>query len=317
MPALLILGVVAGVYVLTIVVDALRSLRRRKLRGKRRGAQWRRRLPIALIAGAIVSLLFAFGQVRLDKQVTSGTVVLAIDVSHSMGATDVEPNRLAAAEAAASSFLDRVPVGFRVGLATFSATSAVPVAPTSDRTQVSDALGSLAVDTGTGTVIGDGLSAALDAIQADRGGGDRPAAVVLLSDGMDSGSSIPPEDAAARARQMDVAVYTVAIGQPASEASAVAGGSASAAAPSDVLAGIAEATGAKAYTTQTAGPAHPGVQRARFAAVDRARDRRERRTVRDRCDRDDAHRRGGAPGRDTRPLRVTDLVLHDVTDPVA
>ena len=253
MPALLILGVVAVVYVLTIVVDALRSLRRRKLRGKRRGAQWRRRLPIALIAGAIVSLLFAFGQVRLDKQVTSGTVVLAIDVSHSMGATDVQPNRLAAAEVAATSFLDRLPAGFRVGLATFSATSAVPVAPTSDRTQVSDALGSLAVDTGTGTVIGDGLSAALDAIEADRNGGDRPAAVVLLSDGMDSGSSIPPEDAAARARQLDVAVYTVAIGQPASEASAVAGGSASAAAPSDVLAGIAEETGAKAYTTQTAG----------------------------------------------------------------
>ena len=48
-------------------------------------------------------------------------------------------------------------------------------------------------------------------------------------------------------------MYTVAIGQPASEASAVAGGSASAAAPSDVLAGIAEETGAKAYTTQTAG----------------------------------------------------------------
>ena len=253
MPALLILGVVAVVYVLTIVVDALRSLRRRKLHGKRRGAQWRRRLPIALIAGAIVSLLFAFGQVRLDKQVTSGTVVLAIDVSHSMGATDVQPNRLAAAEVAATSFLDRVPAGFRVGLATFSVTSAVPVAPTSDRTQVSDALGSLAVDTGTGTVIGDGLSAALDAIQADRNGGDRPAAVVLLSDGMDSGSSIPPEDAAARARQLDVAVYTVAIGQPASEASAVAGGSASAAAPSDVLARIAEETGAKAYTTQTAG----------------------------------------------------------------
>ncbi len=252
-PALLILGVMAVVYVLTIAVDAVRSLRRRKLYGKRRGSQWRRRLPIALIAGAIVSLLFAFGQVRLDKQVTSGTVVLAIDVSHSMGATDVQPNRLAAAEVAATTFLDRLPAGFRVGLATFSVTSAVPVAPTSDRTQVSDALGSLAVDTGTGTVIGDGLSAALDAIQADRNGGDRPAAVVLLSDGMDSGSSIPPEDAAARARQLDVAVYTVAIGQPASDASAAATASASVPAPSDVLAGIAQETGAKAYTTQTAG----------------------------------------------------------------
>jgi Ca-activated chloride channel family protein len=154
---------------------------------------------------------------------------------------------------AATAFLDRVPAGFRVGLATFSATSAVPVSPTSDRMRVSDALGSLAVDAGTGTVIGDGLSAALDAIDADRNGGDRPAAIVLLSDGMDSGSSIPPEDAAARARRSDVAVYTVAIGQPSSEAAPVAGVSASVVAPSDVLARIAEATGAKAYTTQTAG----------------------------------------------------------------
>ena len=140
MPALLILGVVAVVYVLTIVVDALRSLRRRKLRGKRRGAQWRRRLPIALIVGAIVSLLFAFGQVRLNRQVTSGTVVLAIDVSHSMGATDVQPNRLAAAKVAADVVPRPAAAGFRVGLATFSASSVVPIAPTSDRTQVPEAL---------------------------------------------------------------------------------------------------------------------------------------------------------------------------------
>ena len=102
-------------------------------------------------------------------------------------------------------------------------------------------------------MIGDGLSAALDAIQADRNGGDRPAAVVLLSDGMDSGSTIPPEDAAARARRLGVAVYTVAIGQPASGASAAAGGVGVGRGAVDVLARIAQTTGAKAYTTQTAG----------------------------------------------------------------
>ena len=137
-----------------------------------------------------MSLLFAFGQVRIDRQVTAGTVVLAIDVSHSMGSSDVLPNRLAAAQVAAAAFLDRLPAGFRVGLATFSVSSAVPVFPTSDRARVASAVGSLAVDTGTGTVIGDGLSSALDAIQTDRGDGDRPAAVVLLSDGRDSGSTI-------------------------------------------------------------------------------------------------------------------------------
>ncbi|MGZ5306613.1 MAG: VWA domain-containing protein [Actinomycetota bacterium] len=256
LPALLILAAVVATYVLVIVVDAVASVRRRKLRGKRRGSRWRRRLPVALVVGAIVSLLFAFGRVRLDRRVTSGTVVLAIDVSHSMGATDVQPNRLAAAKVAAATFLDRLPVGFRVGLATFSVTSAVPIAPTSDRTRVSAALGSLAVDPGTGTVIGDGLSAALDAIQADRGQeGDRPAAVVLLSDGMDSGSTIPPEQAASRAAELSVPVFTVAIGQPPTEPSGVSastGGSAAAGAPSDVLARIADETGAKAYTTQTA-----------------------------------------------------------------
>ena len=209
---------------------------------------------MALIVGVIVSLIFAFGQVRLDREVSSGTVVLAIDVSHSMGATDVQPDRLSAAKVAAEAFLDRLPAGFRVGLATFSASSEVPVAPTSDRTRVAAALGSLAVDPETGTVIGDGLSAALDAIQADRDGSDRPAAVVLLSDGMDSGSTIPPEQAASRARDLSVAVFTVAIGQPpeVSGVSGSTGGSATAGPPPDVLAQIAEETGAKTYTTQTA-----------------------------------------------------------------
>jgi Ca-activated chloride channel homolog len=255
LPALLILAAGAIAYGLVVLVDAVRSFRWRKLRGKRRGSQWRRRLPVALVVGALVSLLFAFGQVRFDRRVTSGTVMLAMDVSHSMGATDVQPNRLAAARVAAATFLDRLPAGFRVGLATFSAASAVPIAPTSDRSKVAAALGSLNVDTGTGTVIGDGLSAALDAIQADRvGDPDRPAAVVLLSDGQDSGSTIPPEQAASKAHQLNVSVFTVAIGQASADPSGVSssiGGSVTAA-PSDVLARIAETTDAKAYTTQTA-----------------------------------------------------------------
>jgi Ca-activated chloride channel homolog len=256
LPALLILVAVVAAYGLVVLVDALTSLRRRKLRGKRRGSQWRRRLPVALVAGAIASLLFAFGQVRLDRRVTSGTVVLAIDVSHSMGSTDVQPNRLAAARVAAATFLERLPAGFRVGLATFGVDDAVPIAPASDRARVAAALELLTVHPGTGTVIGDGLSSALDAIQADRGeDGDRPAAVVLLSDGMDSGSTIPPEDAASRARELNVSVFTVAIGEATSQPSgdpASTGESASAGVPSDVLAQIAEETGAKAYTTQTA-----------------------------------------------------------------
>ena len=248
-PALLILVAAAVAYGVVVVIDAMVARRRRKLRGKRRGPQWRRRLPVALVVGAIVSLLFAFGQVRIDRQVTAGTVVLAIDVSHSMGSTDVPPNRLAAAQVAAAAFLERLPAGFRVGLATFSVSSAVPVLPTSDRARVATALGALTVDTGTGTVIGDGLSSALDALQTDRGDGDRPAAVVLLSDGRDSGSTIPPARAAARAAELGVPVYTVTIGE------ALAGSSPSTgvtpASSTDVLGEMAERTGGESFTTST------------------------------------------------------------------
>jgi Ca-activated chloride channel homolog len=252
-PALLILVAGGIAYGVVMVIDAIVGRRRRKLHGKRRGPQWRRRLPVALIVGAIVSLLFAFGQVRIDRQVTAGTVVLAIDVSHSMGSTDVQPNRLAAAQVAANAFLDRLPAGFRVGLATFSVSSSVPVLPTSDRSRVATALSALAVDTGTGTVIGDGLSSALDAIQADRGdAGDRPAAVVLLSDGQDSGSTIPPVQAAARAADLGIPVYTVAIGEA---TSASPGPSVSTGATpdssTDVLGEMAESTGARSFTTST------------------------------------------------------------------
>jgi Ca-activated chloride channel homolog len=253
LPALLILTAAAVAYGLVLVIDAIRGRRRRTLRGKRRGSQWRRRLPVALVVGAVVSLLFAFGQVRINRQITAGTVVLAIDVSHSMGSTDVQPNRLAAAQVAATAFLDRLPAGFRVGLATFSVSSAVVVVPTSDRSRVASALDSLGVDTGTGTVIGDGLSAALDAIQADRGDeADRPAAVVLLSDGRDSGSTIAPELAASRAADLGVLVYTVAIGEAPSEST---GPSASTGVPlsasNDILGQVALTTGAHAYTTNT------------------------------------------------------------------
>lgn len=252
-PALLILVAGAIAYGVVMAVDAIVGRRRRKLHGKRRGPQWRRRLPVALVVGAIVSLLFAFGQVRIDREVTAGTVVLAIDVSHSMGSSDVQPNRLAAAQVAASAFLDRLPSGFRVGLATFSVSSSVPVLPTSERSRVATALSALAVDTGTGTVIGDGLSSAVDAIQADRGEtGERPAAVVLLSDGQDSGSTIPPVQAAARAADLGIPVYTVAIGEA---TTASPGPSASTGATPDrspdVLGEMAESTGARSFTTST------------------------------------------------------------------
>jgi len=227
-----------------MVIDAVDARRRRRmLRGVRRGPQWRRRLPAALMAGAVASLAVAFAQFQLNGQVTDGTVVLAIDVSRSMAATDVKPDRLTAAESAAQGFVDRLPVGFRVGLVSFSNESSVVVAPTTDRSSVRNELTTLAIPPSNGTVIGDGLSAALDTITADRqGDANRPAAIVLLSDGQDSGSTISPDQAATRAERLGIPVYTVAIGQPSTGDGSV-----------NLLGQIAERTGAKAFTTSTAG----------------------------------------------------------------
>ena len=257
--ALLILAAALITYGFLMVVDAIKSHRRQRLRGARRGSQqWRKRLPVALVVATVASLGFALAQVQLNRQVTTGTVVLAIDVSRSMNATDVQPNRLAAAKIAAGGFLERLPTGFRVGVVTFSSESAVPIAPTADRAEVQRELTSLAIATSNGTVIGDGLSSALDAIEADRGQDEkRPAAVVLLSDGRDSGSTIPPDDAATRARQLGVPVYTVAIGEaPTGESATGTTGTSGASGNNtsgDLLSRIAQQTGAKAYTTRTAG----------------------------------------------------------------
>ncbi len=225
---------------------------RHRPRGPRRikpRSPWRRRLPIVFIAGAILCLVVAFAQVRLHRQVTTGTVVLAVDVSRSMKAADVEPNRLSAALDAARAFLQSVPPGFRVGLVTFATQSTVVVPPTADHSRLLGALTALSTPSEVGTVIGDGLSTAIQAIQSDRGEhGDRPSAVVLLTDGRDSGSVVAPDQAADRARQLGIPIFTVGIAQP----SAPGAISASGASSPDLLRQIASTTGAKSFTTSSA-----------------------------------------------------------------
>ena len=173
--------------------------------------RWLRVLPFLLLAGALGCLIMAVTQFTVDRSETQGAVVLTMDVSNSMNATDVEPSRLSAAQAAARSFLGEVPEGFRVGLVTFAGQAELEVPPMADQQQVGQALASL--PTGKGTVIGDGLSVALDALEADwRASGKRPSAVLLLSDGNDTGSVTPPPAAAERARTLEVEVYTVVLG---------------------------------------------------------------------------------------------------------
>ena len=174
------------------------------------GLPWRALAPVALVVAAGTCLLLAAGQFRLDEAPTQGTVVLAIDVSDSMDATDVEPNRLEAAKEAATSFLERLPAGFRVAVVTFAGSAQMVSDPGADRDDAVAEIEGLGFS--RGTVIGDGLTTALDAIETDwQVAGVRPSAVFLLSDGADTGSVVAPDQAATRAARLTVPVFTVAI----------------------------------------------------------------------------------------------------------
>jgi Ca-activated chloride channel family protein len=173
---------------------------------------WLRRLPLVLVIAAVVCLVIAVAQFRVEQQQGTPVVALVLDTSMSMDAEDVSPNRLVAAESAAQLFLQQLPSDFEVVLVTFADEPAVLASATSDHETVSQALAD--VPRGKGTVIGDGLSTAIDQIQTTQAGasGETPAAIVLLSDGQDTGSNVPPEQAAQAAAGAEIPVYTVVLG---------------------------------------------------------------------------------------------------------
>ena len=193
---------------------------------------WRRHLPPVLVLMALSALLLGLARPQATVLVPreEANVVLLMDVSGSMEATDVSPSRLAAAQEAAGAFLDRLPDDLRVGLVTFSEREQVLSLPTTDHAAVRDAL--RALEAGGGTAMGDGLLRATEISQLGvgegqgrgagqagggdgRGEGDRegvPAAVVLLSDGASTDGETEPEAAAERARALGVPVFTVALG---------------------------------------------------------------------------------------------------------
>lgn len=234
---LIVVGLVAGTYLLLGIVGKQPLYSRRP--------RWQKHLPLALLLGAVACVAIAFAQFRLERSATQGTVILTIDGSNSMDRQDVEPDRLAAATSAARAFIAQLPDGFPVGLVSFAGEPTVLAPPTLDRAQVEGALDAL--PRGKGTVIGDGLSWSLDILEADiEANGNRPSAIVLLSDGNDTGSEVPPLEAAARAATLGIPVYTVVLGV-AGEAGEAGGADAA------LLGSIAEATGATMSTAGTAG----------------------------------------------------------------
>ncbi|MEA2556104.1 MAG: Ca-activated chloride channel [Actinomycetota bacterium] len=200
-----------------------------------------RAAPVVLLVASVAFLAIAFTQFRLSRNTTTGTVILVMDTSESMDQTDVAPTRLDAAKAAADAFLQALPADFRVGLVTFAGSPDLAVAPTLERDRVTSALAGLTTD--QGTVIGDGLTSALDAMETTWRTSDKgPAAILLLSDGLDTGSTVSPATASSRARALGVPVFTVALGVE----------TASGGADTSLLRQMATDTGGQTFTAQTA-----------------------------------------------------------------
>jgi Ca-activated chloride channel family protein len=175
-----------------------------------------RYLPLALLLLALAAMIVGVARPSATVSVKreEATVVLAVDVSRSMKATDVEPTRLEAARTAAKGFLAEVPEKFRVGVVSFATRAAVSVPPTDDRALVMEALDTLAA--GEGTAIGDAvaLSLRLGQRQRESDGAVPPRAILLISDGARDGGRVEPAAAAEQAKARGVPVYTVLVGTP-------------------------------------------------------------------------------------------------------
>ena len=170
--------------------------------------------PLVLL---VALALMIVGVARPHATVTvpreEATIVLAVDVSRSMKATDVQPTRLDAARVAAKTFLDEVPKKFQVGVVSFASRAVVGVAPTEDRALVSTALDSL--KPGEGTAIGDAVALSLRVGQPSGAASETPPrAIVLLSDGARDGGQVAPSAAAQQAKRRGVPVYSVLVGTP-------------------------------------------------------------------------------------------------------
>ena len=176
---------------------------------------WRRHLPAAALVLALSLLVLGFARptraVKVPRE--QATVMLAIDVSASMQATDVSPSRFVAAREAARAFTKNLPIRFRLGLLSFAGTATVLVPPSTDREPVLQSLDNLRL--GPRTAIGEAIFAALDTVanSADRTAGEKqpPTRIVLLSDGATTAGRSNAEAANAAAEAL-TPVSTIAFG---------------------------------------------------------------------------------------------------------
>jgi Ca-activated chloride channel homolog len=236
-----------------------------------RGPGRRRHIPPALFIASLAVMLFALARPATSVTLPSneGTVILTMDVSGSMRAEDMKPNRLAAAKAAARAFVEKQPQGVKVGVVSFSDNAFVVQAPTSDKQAVIGAINRLT--TQRGTAIGSALLTSLDAIFEDanaEGGANgstaeptptptplpqgvyEPAIVVLLTDG-ESNRGPRPMEVVDRLAARGIRVYTIGVGSVQGTVLSTQGRSMRVRLDEEVLKRIAEATNGAYYNAST------------------------------------------------------------------
>jgi Ca-activated chloride channel family protein len=174
----------------------------------------RRHLPIALLLAALAAMIVGVARPHATVTVSrkEATIILAMDVSRSMSATDIRPSRLQASRSAANAFVAKVPKEFRIGLVSIGSNAVVSLPPTTERSLVAAAL--RAQRRSEGTTLGDGVALASELARRQRtsDGTAIPAAIVVISDGANQGGRTAPQAAAERARSLHIPVYTVLVG---------------------------------------------------------------------------------------------------------
>jgi Ca-activated chloride channel family protein len=226
----------AGLLILPIAVLAYLALQRR--RGREATAfstpgllpnlvtarpGMRRHVPPLLLLFALAALIVALArpQHTVAAAQRAATVMMVTDTSGSMNATDVEPDRLSAAQSAARKLADQLPQPLRLGLVSFSDAPQLDVPPTTDRDAVRAGIDRLQAE--GGTAMGLGLERALEIARTpvpnQNGTATQrlPAVLLLLSDGKDTVGGISPIQVAERAKQYGIPIYTVALGTPGGE----------------------------------------------------------------------------------------------------
>ena len=196
-------------------------------------SSWRRHLPFAFFLIGLASLIFALTRpvTQVEVPLSRTTIILALDISRSMCATDISPNRLAIAQDAALAFVEDQVEGTQIGLVAFAGFAEVIVPPTNDKAVLQEAIEN--ISTSLGTAIGSATLKSIDAIAEvnpavepsgfnlrieDEGSEPesndeafQPDIIVLLTDGANT-QGPRPLDAAQQAADRRVRVYTIGFG---------------------------------------------------------------------------------------------------------